>query len=119
MPAEERGLGRGWSTVTRSGEDVTASLLVAATESSPLAELKRELLQGAPLTLSEALTHDPGLRVSERLAVAEQAVWELLHEERLVLVSDGAPVAREQWQSLLLDWASWSDERTVLKPHAP
>ncbi len=119
VPAEERGLGRGWSTVTRAGEDVTTRVLDAATQSSPLAELRRTLVQAAPLALADVVPLARAGRPSERLAVAEQAVWELLHEERLLLVSDGAPVAREQWQPLLLDWASWSDARTVLEPHAP
>ncbi len=116
VAAEERGLGRGWSIVTRSGKDVTRDLLAAATESSPLVELKRRLLEAAPLRLGEAVTLGDALRASERMALAEQAVWELLHEQRLVLVREGASVAREEWQPLLLDWESWSDPQTVLEP---
>ncbi len=116
VAADERGMGRGWSIVTRSGKDVTASVLEAAAEASPLAELKRRLLEAAPLKLGETVTLGRASRASERLALAEQAVWELLHEERLELVRDGAGLDREQWQPLLLEWASWSDPRNVLEP---
>lgn len=120
VAADERGLGRGWSTVTRSGEDVTAGVLEAANAVTPVAELKRKLLEAAPLMLSEAV----GLggttgRASERLAFAEQAVWELLHEKGLVVVSDGAVIPTEQWQPLLLEWANWSDPRTALELREP
>jgi hypothetical protein len=58
----------------------------------------------------------PQLRASERLAVAEQAVWELLHERRVTLVRGvpaGAqpgpePIAEAEWQPALLAWGSWT-----------
>ena len=79
---EERGLGRGWSAVTREGRDVTEQLLdevrKAVAPSVPLPELKAALLTAAhkgPVRAGEAVTLAGGRgRVSERLAVAEQAL---------------------------------------------
>jgi hypothetical protein len=131
IAAEERGLGRGWSTVSRGGQDVTASVLDdARTVIAPpisLAELKVSLLaatQRGPVTLSEAvaLAGRRG-RASERLAVTEQAVWELLHERRLLLTEANGAVGDDRWESLLLAWEAWSDPQSavVLKaaPNAP
>ncbi len=56
-----------------------------------------------------------GARVSERLALAEQAVWELLHAGAIALDGDGAgpqPGAAE-WQRVLLDWDAWSGAHAV------
>jgi len=112
LAAEDRGLGRGWSTVTRDGNDVTARVL---RELSPLAELKRKLLDAAPLSLSEAvaLTASSG-RASDCLAVAEQAVWELLHEGRVRIERDGTPLASADWEPLLLRWESWADRGVTI-----
>lgn len=115
VAADERGMGRGWSIVTRSGQDVTVSMLEVGAESSPLAELKRQLLEAAPLRLGETVTLAGASRPSERLALAELAVWELLHDGRLVLVKESAQVAREHWQAVLLDWTSWTGAQTVLQ----
>lgn len=124
LAPEDRGLGRGWANVTRDGEDVTDRLLEAARrqirESSPEAsipQLKRALLSAAAakrLTLPEAvaLVEQPaGRRASERLALTERAVWELLHEGRLTLLQGHSelPVPAEQWRSLLLAWEAWTD----------
>jgi hypothetical protein len=122
---EEIGLGRGWQNAERAGVDVTDALLreppVPASGSGPapgtLVEFKLAV-EGAcalePRALHEivelaALRH-PGSRVSERLALAEQAVWELLHEDRLALWLDREeePVAREGWQQVLLSWEGWA-----------
>jgi hypothetical protein len=113
----EIGMGRGWGTVTRDGEDVTERLLAAARaqEEAPgeLAEIKARLLASLgdatiPLGHVVEAMGDDTWRVSERLALAEQAVWELLHEERLSLIQDGSPVPRDRWQPLVLRWASWA-----------
>ena len=114
---EERGLGRGWSTVTREGRDVTEQLLQEAAKaiapSVPLPELKSALLavaQKRPLRAAEVVALAGGRgRASERLALTEQAVWELLHEGRLVLADDAGPVSSDRWESLLLAWETWSD----------
>ncbi len=121
---DELGMGRGWPEAQRAGEDVTEQILAAAQGFSggdaPLERLKRELLERsltAPQPLAAALVAAsellPGRRVSERLALAEQAVWELLHERRIELRGPGgaqaAPLPEAQWQPQLLTWVSWTD----------
>jgi len=123
---EEIGLGRGWANVTRTGQDVSAQLLVQAQQPAPPAELeqlKHELLErvaASPLSaaavIEELAGRHPGWRASERLALAERAIWELLHEQRLRLSVDGAAVAREQWQPVLLAWETWTEARVWLVP---
>jgi hypothetical protein len=54
--------------------------------------------------------------VSDRLALAERAVWELLHEHRLTLIGADGPMEREQWEPVLLRWESWSDEAIAIEP---
>jgi hypothetical protein len=112
IAAENRGLGRGWSTVTRDSQNVTARMIAAAGELVPqVSGLKRALLAApAPVQLSEvASLAGPAGRPSERLAAAEQAVWELLHEGRGSLTLAGARVQREEWESVLLRWETWAD----------
>jgi hypothetical protein len=114
---EQRGLGRGWSAVTREGRDVTEQLLNevrnAVAPSVPLPELKAALLAAArkgPVRAREAVALAGGRgRVSERLALTEQAVWQLLHEGRLSLADGDGPVDSDRWESLLLGWETWTD----------
>lgn len=120
IAAEDRGLGRGWSTVTREGQEVTARVLREASELVPrTSELKQKLLDAAPIALSDAVAlggaGHPGWRPSELLAVAEQAVWELLHEGRLALVRAETPVPAAEWEPLLLSWASWVEQPEPLQ----
>ncbi len=122
VPTEERGLGRGWSAVTREGSDVTAKLLDALRDqleaegpAAALRELKARLLSMGTLPIARVVALAPQrLRVSERLALSERAVWELLHAGEVALVRNGEPVSPEQWQPLLFDWGSWTDERSDL-----
>lgn len=129
IAAEDRGLGRGWSAVSRGGQDVTASVLDDARKviAPPISvgELKVSLLAAAergPVTLSEAvaLAGRRG-RASERLSAAEQAAWELLHERRLAMIEADEPVGNDRWESLLLAWEAWSDPHSavVLKAAPP
>jgi hypothetical protein len=122
LAGEELGMGRGWGTVSREGEDVTEELLAAARAHhegpTELAEVKARLLAAAadaPLSLAQLipLVGDVTWRVSERLRVAEQAVWELLHDERLSLIEDGAPLTRDRWQPVILSWVAWVPESSV------
>jgi hypothetical protein len=122
LSADQLGMGRGWGNVTREGEDVTERLLAEAAHPPPVAELKRELVErvaGEPLALGAVIElageRYPQARVSERLALCEQAVWELLHEGTVELKRAGAPVARDEWQAALLSWASWSAEGTTIE----
>jgi len=125
LAGDQLGLGRGWANATREGQDVTARLLAEAAHPPPVAELKRELvarLAGGPVPLTGVVDlageSYPQARVSERLALCEQAVWELLHEGAVELARDGAPVAREQWQVTLLEWRSWAgDDLAVARGH--
>jgi hypothetical protein len=113
----EMGLGRGWANVTRSGEDVTAAVLARAHRGTDAAveqyklELQ-DLAASGPLTLAQVLAlgaaRNPGRRVSEQLALAEQAVWELLHQQRVAILRDGEEVAQDGWQPLLLAVESWT-----------
>jgi hypothetical protein len=133
---EEMGIGRGWANVTRSCEDVTARLL---SESAPrgrgragpdprehaLVELREQILARAgegPLqvrgVVELATELCPEWRASDRLALAEQALWELLHlgSIRIVRAAAGSGgggavvVERERWQPLLFDWATWAGD---------
>jgi len=118
LAAEDLGMGRGWGTVTREGEDVTEQLLEAARaqeeEPAELDEVKARLLAAAadeplPLVQVVGLVGDGTWRLSERLRVAEQVVWELLHEERLALIEGGATLTRDRWQPTVLSWRAWTD----------
>src|SRR5204862_4933665 len=109
--------GRGWSTVTREGQDVTKMVLDQGAKviapPVPLAELKAALVaaaHGSPVPAREAVAMAGRRgRTSERLALTEQAVWELLHEGLLSLADAGGPVGSDRWESLLLAWETWSD----------
>jgi hypothetical protein len=101
LDTDQLGMGRGWGNATREGTDVTDRLLAEVASPTPVAELKRELLERCaygPLSLPRLveLAGDryPQSRVSERLALCEQAVWELLHEGAIGMSRGGTLVAR-------------------------
>ncbi len=118
LPTEEMGLGRGWANVGRSSVDVTETVLAEAqrgAEGRSTVAMFKDTLAGAALasiTLSEVMelvaAEYPAWRVSERLALAEQAVWEMLHQERLTLSDLDGSIEPERWQPILLRWASWT-----------
>jgi hypothetical protein len=126
LRADEIAIGRGWGNVERQGSDVTERELERMRpEPKPggtpeaLAAMKDELVAVcgvAPIPVSRALSlariARPGARASERLAVAEQAVWELLHERRADLVrsSGTEPVDPGDWEQVLLSWSTWAQE---------
>jgi hypothetical protein len=122
---DELGMGRGWANATRGGEDVTARLLeqprTAATGRDPeLVQLKQSILDRCAdrsieirETVELAGLLHAGVRASERLALAEQAVWELLHTGSLRLIRDGAQVDAGEWQPVLLAWGTWSGGSAV------
>jgi hypothetical protein len=126
LSPDQLGLGRGWANVTRSGEDVTARLLAERASPAPVAELKREVVERCgygSLTLGRLveLTGEryPQSRVSERLALCEQAVWELLHEGSVCLVRAGGRVDRADWQGVLLRWEGWTSDAVRLERAQP
>ncbi len=120
LRAEEIGLGRGWANATRTGEDVTQRMLAEArqvTEAPPaVEELKEEIVARCatgPIGLREVIElageRYPRLRASGRLALAERAVWELLHRGSVRLRRAGAPLDEDQWQPVLLAWSTWAE----------
>ncbi len=122
LAAEDLGMGRGWGTVTREGADVTEQLLAAARSQregpGELDEVKARLLAAAaeaplPLAATLELAGDATWRVSERLGIAEQAVWELLHEERLTLLQQGTVLGRDRWQPTILSWSAWAADGAI------
>ncbi len=122
LAPEDLGMGRGWGNVTRDGEEVTTRLLAEAAQPPPAAALKREVLERCsygPLALGRMveLTGEryPQARVSERLALCEQAVWELLHEGAVRLVRGGAPASRDEWQRILLRWEAWAGDAVTVE----
>jgi hypothetical protein len=114
------GLGRGWANVTRAGTDVTASLLEAARRDAAVPPAVEELKQavvgrgaGARVALKSVIElagqQHPQARPSEHLAVAERAVWELLHERRVTMLDGQGPVQAERWAPVLLSWGAWTE----------
>ena len=122
LAADQIGIGRGWANVTRSGEEVTDRVLADArgAADAPLAGLREELrarVASDVVTIGAlvALVNDrfAPMRVSDRLALAEQCVWELLHRGELQLLIEGAerePVGVDQWEPILLAWETWSGD---------
>jgi hypothetical protein len=134
LRSDEIGLGRGWANISRGAENVTERVLSAARaqpNAGGVAEASGEIAAfkevvraqcatdrlAIPQVMGLANRRHPEWRVSDRLALAERAVWELLHEGRLSMLRRGAgesgpeyPVAdRGDWEPALLAWATWSD----------
>jgi hypothetical protein len=115
---DELGLGRGWGAATKGSEDVTDAVLAQAERGArarPEVEaLKEQLMQhaGEPIGMREVVAlagaAHPGWRASEQLSVAEQAVWELLHQERMAMLAGGRPVDQERWQEVVLHFSTWA-----------
>ncbi len=128
LPTEEMGMGRGWGNVSKTGRDVTDRVLAEAQATAAPAvvaseaeRFKLELVgrcsvepQSLRSILLWAIERYPRRRISERLALAEQASWELLHEQRVEMIDATEPVPRDQWQERLLDWESWTGDEVVL-----
>jgi hypothetical protein len=121
LGSDQLGMGRGWGNVTREGEDVTARLLAGVAPATPVAELKLEVVDrcayGA-LSLGRLVElageRYPQARVSERIALCEQAVWELLHEAAVALARGGATVEPDEWQRVLISWEAWRGDRVTV-----
>jgi hypothetical protein len=119
---DEIGLGRGWANVTRAGTEVTETLLADARGSiaRSTGELKSAILARCargPVALRDIvpLAGTEQLRASERLALAEQAAWELMHSGEVRLVQAGHAPSRERWRELLFSWATWLDPAAALE----
>jgi hypothetical protein len=115
---DELGLGRGWGAATKGSEDVTDEILAQAERGArarPEVEaLKEQVMQraGVAIGMREVVglagSAQPGWRASEQLSVAEQAVWELLHQQRLMILAGGQPVDQERWQEVVLRFSTWA-----------
>jgi hypothetical protein len=117
----DMGLGRGWQNVTRTGKEVTAIVLAELQASGgelPTAEdFKAEIAArsaAGAIAISGlvelAAEWYPQSRVSERIALCEGVVWELLHSVPVTLTRRGDPVPTYEWQPLLLTWSTWTDD---------
>ena len=115
---DELGMGRGWATASKQGRDVTEAVIAEArrgAEARPEVESLKTAVQEVAanaITVQDvmalAAAAHPAWRPSEQLALAEQTVWEMLHQHRLTVTSGGEPVRREQWQPILLSWETWT-----------
>jgi hypothetical protein len=116
--SDELGLGRGWATATKRSREVTDAVVGEARRGSDARPDVESLKDAVAEVAATAITCQdvmalagaahPTWRASEQLALAEQAVWEMLHQERLAITAGGEPVAREQWQAILLSWRTWT-----------
>jgi hypothetical protein len=122
LHATDLGMGRGWANATRSGTDVTDGF-IAQVRRGAEARPEVEALKGAiaevaatPLGFQDvialAAAAHPHWRASQQLELAEQTVWEMLHQGRLAMVVAGKPVERRRWQPVVLSWATWAGVTT-------
>ncbi len=121
LEVADMGLGRGWQNVTRQGREVTQEVLIEArdeTSELPTADdFKDEVAAraGAGAISISGLVElagewYPHSRVSERIALCEGVVWELLHSVPVTLARRGQQVPAYEWQALLLTWPTWTDD---------
>jgi hypothetical protein len=135
LTLDQMGLGRSWGNVTRAGADVTERVLAEAEQlavqaprgavspPSAVQQLEQEILQrcaSREIAVTEVvdLVNElyPGWRVSDRLALVERSIWELLHVERIAMarsaVNGREPVDKPAWESVLFTWSTWAPGRT-------
>jgi hypothetical protein len=131
LTPDQMGLGRAWGNVTRAGTDVTRQLLAEAEQRALLAprgaispksaiqQLEQAILDHCaigPLSVLNLIELVNQLhadwRVSDRIALAERSIWELLHLERITMSQIAAEgrelVGKEAWESVLLSWGTWA-----------
>jgi hypothetical protein len=127
---EEMGLGRSWANVTKNCTEVTEQLLTLERQAAASAgagnrapetvfRLQAEILERCALDelvvseLIELLSRrHPDWRVSDRIALAEQTIWQLLHQGRLTIswADGGPPIEKDAWGPVLLSWRTWSPD---------
>jgi hypothetical protein len=131
LTLDQMGLGRSWGNVTRAGTDVTERALAEAEQlavqaprgavspTSAVRQLEQEILQrcaAGETAVTEVvdLVNElyPGWRVSDRIALAERSIWELLHVERIAMARSAIqrrePVDKPAWESVLFTWSTWA-----------
>ena len=122
LRADELGMGRGWASATRSGTDVTDAVIAHArrgAEARPEVEALKAAIgevAGTPLGFQDvmalAAAAHPSWRASQQLELAEQAVWEMLHQGRVVMTVGSDVGASARWQPVVLSWATWAGVTT-------
>jgi hypothetical protein len=115
---EELGMGRGWAAAIKSAADVTEAVIAQArrgAEARPELEALKDAVgevAATPLGFQDvmalAAAAHPHWRASQQLELAEQAVWEMLHQGRLAMTVNGSVIRRERWQPIVLSWATWA-----------
>jgi hypothetical protein len=131
LTLDQMGLGRSWGNVTRAGTDVTKQVLAeaeaqavraprgAVSPKSAIRQLEQAILErcaAGEVTFVEVIELLNGLhpdwRVSDRIALAEQSIWELVHANRVAMWRVGGDgrelIARSAWESVLFTWSSWA-----------
>jgi hypothetical protein len=125
---DELGMSRGWASATKHSADVTDAVVAQArrgAESRPEVESLKDAVDevaASPIGIQDvmalAAAAHPTWRPSEQLALAEQTVWEMLHQQRLAMTAAGEPIAREQWQAVLLSWGTWTGAGVAVRLRA-
>ncbi|MDQ6819792.1 MAG: hypothetical protein M3076_05540 [Actinomycetota bacterium] len=118
LEVQEIGMGRGWASAARAGSDVTSAVLAQPQADSETLKVEIAARCGSePMTLSEVVARagSDGMRASARLALAEQAVWELLHAGAVRLTRQGAELPRDAWQPTLVGFSAWHDPALALE----
>lgn len=120
---DELSIGRGWQNALRSATDVTERLLAAAPGVRDAAAATPAAADVFPAAILDAAADGPisfpdvvrmanerfvGLSASERLAVCEQAVWRLLRDRRMRMLTEAAPVDPAHWATVVADWETWT-----------
>jgi hypothetical protein len=118
LELDELGLGRGWGNVTKTSTEVTDAVIAEAergAKARPEVEALKEAIAEVAVTaisgddvMALAVAAHPTWRASQQLELAEQSVWEMLHQGRLTMTAGGEPVARERWQAIVLAWGTWA-----------
>jgi hypothetical protein len=134
LRTDEIAIGRGWANAERAGQDATKRILAGTSTgtasggaNAPLEEFKTTVLDactGQRLDLGGvvalAARRQARSRASECLALAEQAVWELLHQRRAVLFgTNGEAVPHDGWEDVVLAWESWAPKGPALEAIPP
>lgn len=135
LTLDQMGLGRSWGNVTRAGTDVTERVLAEAEQlavqaprgavspTTAVQQLEQEIIQrcaSGQIAVTEVVDlvneRYPGWRVSDRIALAERSIWELLHVERIAMARSAVrgpePVDKPAWESVLFTWSTWAPEQT-------
>ena len=130
LRSDEIGMGRGWARAARSSADVTDAVLSEAQrfERREIDALKLAVAEvagdaiGFQDVLALAASANPLARASEQLKLAEQAVWEMLHQGRLEMSDADRLVEAEDWEGVVLSWGTWagtSDRSLSLRAVTP